>query len=198
MWFGYNFLIYFCHFFHFNRHFLTSDFMKVYRLWVPFECSFSCIIWEYACAFDEIPIFISSTWNKLYFLGGVVGDGEAGQLYQLHCLIYICIDIGFLSITFTGMHWFHWKFAEGYLIVKYRSSSILVIIHKVLAKLWPFFNLVFVVRVKYKVKILFSLSNFWRDALISLEVYRMVYHYSIEVKFEFGNHPKTFGPIIAL
>ena len=25
-------------------HFLTSDFMKVYRLWVPFERHFSCII----------------------------------------------------------------------------------------------------------------------------------------------------------
>ena len=43
-----------------------------------------------------------------------------------------------------------------------------------------------------KVKILFPLNNFWRDALISLEVCRMVYHYSIEVKFDFGNHSKTF------
>ena len=28
-----------------------SDFMKTYRLWVPFERNFLCIIWEYACAF---------------------------------------------------------------------------------------------------------------------------------------------------
>ena len=84
-----------------------------------------------------------------------------------------CVDIGFCSINFAGMHWFYWKFAEGYIIVKYRSGSILVIIRKVLAKLWPFFDLVFVVGVKYKVKILFPLNNFWRDALISFKVCRM-------------------------
>ena len=81
-----------------------------------------------------------------------------------------CVDIGFRSITFAGMHWFYWKFAEGYIIVKYRPSSILVIIRKILAKLWPFFDLFFVVWVKYKVKILFPLNNFWRNALISFEV----------------------------
>ena len=43
------------------------------------------------------------------------------------------------------MHLFHQKFAEGYIIVKYRSSSILVIIRQILAELWPFFDLVFVV-----------------------------------------------------
>ena len=36
-------------------------------------------------------------------------------------------------------------FAEGYIFVKYRSSSILVIICKLLAELWPFFKLGFVV-----------------------------------------------------
>ena len=46
---------------------------------------------------------------------------------------YWCVDIGFCSITFAGMHWFYWKFAEGYIIIKYRSNSILVIIHKMLA-----------------------------------------------------------------
>ena len=83
-----------------------------------------------------------------------------------------CVDIGFRSITFAGMHlhWFYWKFAEGYIIVTYRSSLILVIICKILAELWPFFNLVFVVGVKYKIKILFPLNNFWRDALISFKV----------------------------
>ena len=55
-----------------------------------------------------------------------------------------CVDFGFGSITFAGMHWFYWKFAEGYIIVKYRSSLILVIICKILTELWPFFDLVFV------------------------------------------------------
>ena len=54
-----------------------------------------------------------------------------------------CVDIGFRSITFAGRHWFYWKFAEGYIIVKYRWSLILVIIHKILAELCPFFDLVF-------------------------------------------------------
>ena len=68
-------IIYFCHFCHFNCHFLTSDFMKVYRLWVPFERNFSCIIWECECVFNEIPILISFTWNKHYFF---VGEGQWG------------------------------------------------------------------------------------------------------------------------
>ena len=81
-----------------------------------------------------------------------------------------CVGIGFCPITFAWMHWFCWKFAEGYIIVKYRSSSILVIIRKIWAKLWPFFDLVFVVGVKYKEKILFPINNFWRHALISFKV----------------------------
>ena len=55
----------------------------------------------------------------------------------------------FRSITFEGMHWFHSKFAEVYIIVNYRSSAILVIIRQILAELWPFFDLVFVVRLRY-------------------------------------------------
>ena len=98
------------------------------------------------------------------------------------------VDIGFRSITFAGMHWFYWKFAERYIIVKYRLGLLLVIIRIILVNLRPFFDLVFVVEVKYKVKILFPFNNFWRDALISFEVCRMVYHYSIEFKFDFGNH----------
>ena len=46
------------------------------------------------------------------------------------------------------MHLFYQKFAEGYIIVKYRSSLILVTIHKILVELWPIFNLVFVVRLQ--------------------------------------------------
>ena len=29
-----------------------------------------------------------------------------------------CVDISFWPITFARMHWFYWKFAEGYIIVK--------------------------------------------------------------------------------
>ena len=53
---------------------------------------------------------------------------------------FCCVDIGFHSITFAGMHWFYWKFAEIYIIVKYRSSSILLIIRKILGKLRPFLS----------------------------------------------------------
>ena len=70
-----------------------------------------------------------------------------------------CIDIGFHSITLAGMHWFYWKFAEGYIIVKYRSNSILVIIYKILGKLWPFFDLVaFRDRSDYKDQCFFPFS----------------------------------------
>ena len=51
----------------------------------------------------------------------------------------------FRSITFLGMYWFLSNFAELYITIKYRSSSILVTIRQILAGLWPFFNLVFVV-----------------------------------------------------
>ena len=81
MWFGYNLLIYFRHSFHFVNFIIflpQKIFMKVYIQLVPFECNFSCIIWEYACAFDEIPILISSTCSKHYFgvkVGWVEGEG---------------------------------------------------------------------------------------------------------------------------
>ena len=52
----------------------------------------------------------------------------------------------FCLITFEGMYGFHSNFAELYITIKYRSSSILVIIRKILAELWPFFDLLFVVR----------------------------------------------------
>ena len=55
--------------------------MKVYRLWVLFEPNFLNIIWEHEYAFDEIPILISSTWNKHYFFEegvGGVGGGVGG------------------------------------------------------------------------------------------------------------------------
>ena len=49
-----------------------------------------------------------------------------------------CVDIGFRSLTFAWMHWFYWKFAERYIIVKYRSSLILAIIDKFLPSYGPF------------------------------------------------------------
>ena len=119
---------------------------------------------------------------------------NCGQVMALFRLSFCwCADIRFRSITFAGMHWFYWKFAEGYIIVKYRSGSVLLITRKMLAKLWPFFDLLCVVGVKYMVKILFPLNNLWRYALISFEVCRMVYHYTIEVKFDFGNNPKKIS-----
>ena len=54
--------------------FWNSDFMKVYRLRVPLELKFSCIIWEYACAFNELPLLISSTSNKHYRYFFIVGQ----------------------------------------------------------------------------------------------------------------------------
>ena len=52
-------------------------------------------------------------------------------------------DIDFHSLSSEGTHVFYEKFAEGYIIVKYRSSFILVAICKILAELWPFFDLIF-------------------------------------------------------
>ena len=38
--------------------------------------------------------------------------GWVMALFQLN--FCWCVDIGFWSITFAGMHWFYWKFTEGY------------------------------------------------------------------------------------
>ena len=43
------------------------------------------------------------------------------------------------------MHRFHQKFTEGYKILKYGSKLILVVIRKILAELWSFFDLDLVV-----------------------------------------------------
>ena len=64
------------------------------------------------------------------------------------------------------------KVCEGYIIVKYMSILILVIICKIFAELWPFLDLVFVV-----VLILVCLNNFCRDVLNLLkfaEIYIIV------------------------
>ena len=67
------FLNLFLSFFHFNFViFLTSDFMKVYRLWVLIEPNFSCIIWEHAYLFLLPEINITFFWM-------VWGRGEGGR-----------------------------------------------------------------------------------------------------------------------
>ena len=121
-------------------------------------------------------------WSLIF----VIVRKMLAELWSFFDFFFVVVLILVFTITFAGMHWFYWKFAQGYIIVKYRSSSILVIIHKILAKLWPFFDFGFVIRVKYKVKILFPLNNVWRDGLISFEVCKMVYHYNIEVKHQNG------------
>ena len=57
----------------------TPDFIsQVWTIVFTFKRNFSCIIWEYACAFNDI--LISSAWNKLTFflffflVGGGVGE----------------------------------------------------------------------------------------------------------------------------
>ena len=104
-----------------------------------------------------------------------------------------CVDSGFLSITYAGMHWFYWKFAGGYIIVKYRSSSILVIIRKILAELWPFSTLFLLVFSYW-----FPLNNFCRDALILLKVCRRIYYCKIQAKLDICNYPQNFGQVMAL
>ena len=44
----------------------------------------------------------------------------------------------------------------------------------------------------------FPFSNFWRDVWISFKFCRTLYHYKIQVMFNFGNHPPNFGWVMAL
>ena len=44
----------------------------------------------------------------------------------------------------------------------------------------------------------FLFNKFCRDAWISLEVCRRVYHCKIQVKFDIGNHLQNFGRVMAL
>ena len=69
-------------------------FYESYRLWVLFKPNFSCIIWENAYALDEIPILISSTWNKHYFYFVCVGGGGGGGGGRGRC------DINFTKVWY--------------------------------------------------------------------------------------------------
>ena len=124
----------------------------------------------------------------------VVRPRHRPALAALCCSHTFC----FCSITFEGMYWFHSSFAQLYITIKYRSSSILIIIHQILAELWPFFDLVFVVRFHSSFCCSFPLSNFWRDALISFRLCKTLYHCKIQVKFNIGNHLPNFGWVMAL
>ena len=64
--------------------------------------------------------------------------------FSFYCWVKMLVSV---LISSEGMHLFYQKFAEGYIIVKYRST-ILVTICKILVKLWPFFDLVFVVGIR--------------------------------------------------
>ena len=99
------------------------------------------------------------------------------------------VDIGVCSVTFAGMHWFYWKFAEQYIIVKYRSDLILVIIRKILAELWSFFNLLFV-----GVLILVSAQQLLQGCIDFIEsLHLRIYHCKIQVKFELW---LSYGPFL--
>ena len=128
-------------------------------------CQIFAQLWPF---FDLVFVGVLILVSVQYLLQGCIDFIESLQKDVYHCKIQVkfdisnhlqnfgwvmalfrlslccCVDIGFHSITFAGlgMHWFYRKFVEGYIIVKYRSSSILVIIRKILGKLWPFFNLV--------------------------------------------------------
>ena len=147
--------------------FFNLVFVGVMILVSDLTITFARIHWFY-WKFAEVYIIVRYRSSSIL----VIICKILARLWPFFDLLFVgvLILVSALTITFAGMHWFKWKFAEGYIIVRYRSSLILVIICKILAKIWPFFNLFFIVGVKYKVKILFPLNNFWRDALISFEV----------------------------
>ena len=90
------------------------------------------------------------------------------------------------------MYGFHSNFAEPYITIKYRSVSILVIIHQILAELWAFCNFVFSFCCSC------PLINLWRDALISFKLCRTLSQRKMQVKFNIGNHPPNVGWVMAL
>ena len=56
----------------------------------------------------------------------------------------------------------------------------------------------FQLRFCYCIYIGFCCITFARDALISLEVCRRIYHCKMQVKFDICNHPQNFGRVMAL
>ena len=84
------------------------------------------------------------------------------------------------------MHGFNLKFAEGYIIAKYRSGSILVLICKILVEM-ALFRLIFC----WYVDIGFCSVSF---AGITLEVCRRIYHYKLEQVDGAPSHIPTPAP----
>ena len=117
-------------------------------------------------------------------------------LFRLSFLcVCVCVCVCFCSITFEVMHWFHSNFAELYITVRYRSSSILVIICQILAELLPFFNLVFVA-----VLILVSYQYFLHGCIDFIESVQKDIrdHCKLQVKFDITNHSQNFGWVMTL
>ena len=96
----------------------------------------------------------------------------------------------FRSTILEEMYGFHSNFAELYISIQNRSSSILVLIRQIFAELWPFFWLSFCGS--------FPLNNFCRDALISFKLCRTLYQHKIQVTFNIGNHPPTIDWVMTL
>ena len=92
--------------------------------------------------------------------------------------------------NFWGMHWFHSNFAELYITIRYRSSSILVIVRQILAELWPFFDffLFFCFH-----SITFEGMHWFHSTFAELCI-----TCKIQVNFDIGNHPPYFGWVMAL
>ena len=47
-------------------------------------------------------------------------------------------------------------------------------------------------------RFLFPFNNFWRDVLISFKFCKTLYNYKVQVNLDIGNHPPTFGWVMAL
>ena len=93
----------------------------------------------------------------------------------------------FCSRTLEGMHWFHSKSTEVYIIVRYRSFDIGNRPPN-FGRVMALFRLNFCCWLRYWL----PFNNFCRNALISLEVCRRIYHCEIHVKLNFGNHQPNF------
>ena len=119
----------FCHYFHFNFViFLTSDFMKVCRLWVPFESNFTCTIRENACAFDEIPMNSSTILpcyeqNQIFFFFFffvlLVASRKHAYIILTPFNPLLCSKTG----VYRGIHYFSYFCSKHRLWVLVRTAS---------------------------------------------------------------------------
>ena len=108
-----------------------------------------CVI-HWVCAMSPVLWCILPSWMKEGWMGPFCDTCLAWQTHRdhvvcLHRWQHRCRRHTFCLVTFKGMYWFLSNFAELYITIKYRSSSILVMIRQILAELWPFFDLVFIV-----------------------------------------------------